>query len=628
MLASKKNYENISDFIADQSQLDTLRFITCGSVDDGKSTLIGRMLYEGNLVHEDQIDALRAMSGDRFSSERGVDFSLLLDGLSAEREQGITIDVAYRYFSTDYRKFVVADTPGHEQYTRNMVTGASNSDLAVILIDSRRGVLSQTRRHMMICTLLGIKRFVVAINKIDLVNYDKSTFLKISRDVDEVAKTIGVDSVVHIPISALEGDNVVTKSIKTPWFSGPTLLGYLNSVEIREITFNDELRFPIQMVNRPHQDFRGVSGTIVRGRLSLGVDVMVMPSGVPTRIKRILSSGEEASEAQAGEAVTVLLEDDIDVSRGDVIISADGSCNVSDHFETMLVWLDDEPGFMGRTFLMKLGSTVVNARIATVKYKLSIADSSKSPVKKLEANDISCVTVMVDKPIAFDKFDVCPAMGGFILIDRFSFRTIAAGMIKFGLRRSDNIHWQDLEINKLMRRDLNGHGSKVVWLTGISGSGKSTIANQVEKKLYSLGLRTYVLDGDNVRRGLNSDLGFTDSDRVENSRRLAQLAKILVDAGLFVIVASISPFKAERRAARELFESGEFIEVFVDTPLAIAEERDPKGLYRKARLGEIPNFTGIGSTYERPLSPELTVYTETEPLEKIVDEMVLLITQE
>ena len=611
--------ERVNAYLAEQAALDTLRFITCGSVDDGKSTLIGRMLYEAQLIFDDQVASLRADS-KRVGTQGGeIDFALLVDGLAAEREQGITIDVAYRFFATDRRKFIVADTPGHEQYTRNMVTGASTADVAVILIDARQGVLTQTRRHSMICSALGIRDVVVAVNKMDLVGYDRARFEAIVDDYRAFAQALRFETITPIPMSALRGANVVTRSPETHWYQGPTLLGYLETVQTQSVKNALPFRFPVQWVNRPNLDFRGFSGTVASGTVRPGDAVRIAASGELATVREVILFDESLPSAQAGQAVTLTLDREVDVSRGDWIVSADSPCEVSDQFEVEMVWMDQEPGYLGRSYWLKLGATLVGAQLLQVKHKLNINTFEKLAATQLALNDLSVVKVKTDRPIAFEPYRSNGPLGAFILIDRMSHHTVAAGMIEFALRRSQNIHRHRLEVDKAVRRTLNGHTSRVVWFTGLSGSGKSTIANALEVRLHARGVRTYLLDGDNVRHGLNSDLGFTDADRVENIRRVAEVARLMVDAGVVVLTAFISPFRAEREMARALFGPDEFVEVFVSTPLELAEARDPKGLYKKARRGEIPNFTGIGSPYEAPASAEVVLDTATHSVSESVD---------
>jgi len=614
--------DRVNQYLDEQANLDTLRFITCGSVDDGKSTLIGRMLFEAQMIFEDQVASLQSDSKKMGTQGGDIDFALLVDGLASEREQGITIDVAYRFFATDRRKFIVADTPGHEQYTRNMVTGASTADVAVILIDARQGVLTQTRRHSMICSALGIKHVVIAINKMDLVDYQQDVFDNILEDYQAFAEDLQFTQMTAIPMSALKGDSIIERSSHMNWYQGPTLMGFLETVDPRATRINQALRFPVQWVNRPNLDFRGFSGTIEAGTAKVGQSIRVLPSGATAQIQEIVLFEEQLESAETAQAVTLTLDKEIDASRGDVIVAADAPCEVSDQFEVNIVWMDQEPGYLGRSFWLKLGTTQVNAHITAIKHKINISTFEHMAATQLELNDLSVVTMKTDRPIAFERYQDCAPMGAFILIDRMSNHTVAAGMIDFALRRAKNVHRQQLEIDKAARRTLNGHTSRVLWFTGLSGSGKSTIANALEKALHTQGIRTYVLDGDNVRHGLNSDLGFTDADRVENIRRIGEVAKLMLDAGIVVLTAFISPFRAERDMVRELFEEDEFLEIFVDTSLEIAEARDPKGLYQKARRGEIPNFTGIGSPYEAPLNPDVHIYTENESIDEIVNRLL------
>jgi bifunctional enzyme CysN/CysC len=598
-----------------------LRFLTCGSVDDGKSTLIGRLLYDSKMIFEDQLAALEADS-KRVGTQGGeIDFALLVDGLAAEREQGITIDVAYRFFSTDKRKFIVADTPGHEQYTRNMVTGASTADAAVILIDARKGVLTQTRRHSYLVSLLGIRHVVLAINKMDLVGWSQETFDTILAEYREFAAQIGITDFAAIPMSALKGDNITAHSDAAPWYQGPPLMSLLEDLPVEDDLREKPFRMPVQWVNRPNLDFRGFSGFIASGTIKPGDRIKVLPSGRESTVDRIVTFRADLPEAVAGQSVTLTLKDEIDVSRGDVLALAASPPAVADQFEATVVWMDDEAMLPGRPYLMKIGARTVGATITEPKYKVNVNTLERLAAKRLELNEIGVCNLSTDAAIAFDPYVENRDLGGFILIDRISNRTVAAGMLHFALRRSQNVHWQALDVDKAARASQKGQRGRVVWLTGLSGSGKSTIANLVEKKLYANGRHTYLLDGDNVRHGLNKDLGFTDEDRVENIRRVAEVAKLMVDAGLIVLVSFISPFRAERAMARGLMAPGDFVEVFVDTPLAEAEKRDVKGLYKKARAGELKNFTGIDSPYEAPENPEIrvdtTTMTATEAAERI-----------
>lgn len=612
----------IDAYLDEQAALDTLRFITCGSVDDGKSTLIGRMLYEAQQIFEDQVASLKNDSKKMGTQGGDIDFALLVDGLAAEREQGITIDVAYRFFATDQRKFIVADTPGHEQYTRNMFTGASTADVAIILIDARQGVLTQTRRHSMICSALNIKNVVVAINKMDLVDYSQDVFNTISEQYDNFAQDMGFKSITAIPMSALEGDNVVSRSPHTAWYQGPTLLGLLETIETRTSLQNHAFRFPVQWVNRPNLDFRGFSGTIEAGTISTGQNVRILPSGETAKVESIVLFEDEMPSAEAGQAVTLTLDREVDASRGNVIVAEDAPCEVSDQFEIKLVWMDQEPGFIGRSYWLKIGTNRVNAQITDIKYKVNINTSEHLSATQLELNDLCVVSLKIDQVIAYEEFANCAALGSLILIDKMTNQTIAAGMIEYALRRATNVHRQHLDVDVSARRYLNGHTSKVLWFTGLSGSGKSTIANALEKALHQKGIRTYILDGDNIRHGLNNDLGFTDADRIENIRRVAEVAKLMLDAGVVVLTAFISPFQTERDTARTLFDEEDFIEIFVDTPLEVAESRDVKGLYKKARNGEIPNFTGINSPYEAPENPEFHLKTVDKDIDTLVEELL------
>jgi bifunctional enzyme CysN/CysC len=587
-----------------------LRFITCGSVDDGKSTLIGRLLYEPGLIFEDQLAALADESRRVGSQGDEIDLALLLDGLAAEREQGITIDVAYRYFATDRRKFIVADTPGHEQYTRNMVTGASTADCAVLLADARKGLLSQTRRHCYIVALLGLRHVVLAVNKLDLVGYAEEAFRRIESDFRAFATRVGLTDVTCIPVSALRGDNVATRSARMPWYGGPSLLGYLETVEVDDQRLAREpFRLPVQWVNRPDSDFRGFSGLIASGTVRPGDAVVVEPSHRASVVNRIVTYEGDLPAASAGQSVTVTLADELDVSRGDVIASVALPPGVGEQFEATVVWMADEPLLRGRSYLMQAGTATAVATISPLKYKVSVDSLEHLAADELLLNDIGVCELEVDRPIAFDDYRSNRDTGGFVLIDRITNATVGAGMINFELRRSQNVRWQAIDVDKDAHSRLKRQRPCVIWLTGLSGAGKSTIANLLEKRLHSVGRHTFLLDGDNVRHGLNKDLGFTAADRVENIRRIAEVAKLMVDAGLIVITSFISPFRSERRMARELLEEGEFIEVFVDTPLAVAEGRDPKQLYARARRGEIKNFTGIDSPYEPPEAPELHIDT-------------------
>jgi len=608
-----------------------LRFNTCGSVDDGKSTLIGRLLYESKALFDDQLAALAADSKKVGTRPGELDYALLLDGLAAEREQGITIDVAYRFFSTDKRNFIVADTPGHEQYTRNMVTGASTADLSVILVDARKGMLVQTRRHSFLVSLLGIRHVVVVVNKMDLVDYSEKVFRDIETEYRKFAAELGLPAVTVIPVSAVNGDNIISPSTNTAWYQGPTLMGLLDSVEVDDTRLQEQpLRLPVQWVNRINQDkknldFRGFAGTIVSGRVHKGDTIRAQPSGRTSKVARIVTYDGDLEQAIVGQSITLTLEDEIDISRGDLIVKADAPAEVSDQFEATVVWMNEAALLPGRSYLMKVGTKTVTATIAPLKYKINVNNLQHLAANTLELNEIGVVNLQLDRPIAFDPYQVNRDTGGFILIDRMSNDTVGAGMLRFALRRAQNVHWQALDVNKAARSSIKGQKACVLWYTGLSGAGKSTIANLVDKKLYSMKRHTYLLDGDNIRHGLNKDLGFTDVDRVENIRRIAEVAKLMVDAGLIVSTAFISPFGSERLTARGLMAEGEFIEIFVDTPLGVAEQRDPKGLYKKARRGDLKNFTGIDSPYETPDKPEIhidtTKLTPEEAAQSIVDHL-------
>ena len=601
---------DIESYLAQHETKSLLRFITCGSVDDGKSTLIGRLLYESKMLFEDQLAAIEADSKRWGTQGTAIDFALLVDGLAAEREQGITIDVAYRFFSTDRRKFIVADTPGHEQYTRNMITGASTADVAVILIDARRGILTQSRRHSYLVSLIGIRTVVLAVNKMDLMDYSQAVFDGIVAEFAEFAASIDLGEVTAIPLSALEGDNIVESGGNMPWYQGPTIMEFLETVPVDgDHLQTGAFRLPVQWVNRPNLDFRGFAGNIASGVIKPGDKVRVQPSGRESTVARVLTSTGDVTEAVATQAVTLTLTDEIDISRGDVISKTESPAEVADQFEATLVWMAEEPLLPGRPYLLKLGARTVNATVTDLKYKVNVNTLEHLAAKTLDLNEIGVCNLALDRTVAFDPYTVNRTTGGFILIDRMTNSTAGAGMLHFALRRSHNIHMQAVDVNKASRAALKGQRPCALWFTGLSGSGKSTIANLVEKKLFAMGRHTYLLDGDNVRHGLNKNLGFTEGDRVENIRRAAEVAKLMVDAGLIVLTAFISPFKAERAMARALFGPDEFVEIHVDTPLAVAEQRDTKGLYKKARSGELRNFTGIDSPYEAPESPEFRVDT-------------------
>jgi bifunctional enzyme CysN/CysC len=617
---------DIGEYLEQHEHKSLLRFITCGSVDDGKSTLIGRLLYDSKMLFEDQLAAMESDSKKWGTQGGDIDFALLVDGLAAEREQGITIDVAYRFFSTDRRKFIVADTPGHEQYTRNMVTGASTADVAVILIDARKGVLTQTRRHSYLVSLIGIRQVVLAINKMDLVDFDEATCRRIDADYREFAAQIGLTNITTIPLSGLKGDNIAARSAAMPWYEGPALMEFLETCPLDDLRLQrGPLRLPVQWVNRPNLDFRGFCGVLASGSVRPGDRVRVQPSGRESVVDRIVGIEGDRELAVAGESVTLTLRDEIDISRGDVISAADAPAEVADQFECNLVWMDDEPLLPGRPYLLKLGARTVNATVTEIKHKVNVNTLEHTATKTLALNEIGVCNLGLDRAVAFDPYAVNRDMGGFILIDRLSNHTVGAGMLHFALRRAHNIHLQAFDVDKAARAALLGQKPAVLWFTGLSGSGKSTIANLVTKKLYAMGRHTYLLDGDNVRHGLNRDLGFTDVDRVENIRRVAEVAKLMVDAGLIVITSFISPFSAERQLARSLLEPGEFVEVFVDVPLEVAESRDVKGLYAKARRGQLPHFTGIDSPYEAPESAEVhlpaAAITAEQAADRVLDKL-------
>jgi bifunctional enzyme CysN/CysC len=599
----------LSAYLAEQERKSFLRFLTCGSVDDGKSTLIGRLLYDSKLLFEDHLAALEKDSKKHGTTGGDIDFALLVDGLEAEREQGITIDVAYRFFSTDRRKFIVADTPGHEQYTRNMATGASNSELAVILVDARKGILTQTRRHSYIASLLGIRHVVLAVNKIDLVGFSQPVFDAIATDFAEFAQKLGFASPMAIPISARFGDNVIACSGNTPWYRGPSLLEHLETVDVETELAKRPFRMPVQWVNRPNLDFRGFSGTVAGGRVRPGDGIVVAQSGRGARVSRIVTMDGDLPVALPGDAVTITLDREIDVSRGDLLCDASARPEVTDQFAAHVLWMTEDELLPGRQYLVKLGARMVPASVTELKHKVDVNTLDHMAAKTLALNEVGYCNISAAQALAFDTYAENRDTGGFILIDRYTNATVAAGMIDFGLRRATNVHWQALDVNKISRAETKHQKPAVLWFTGLSGSGKSTIANVVERTLFAQGRHTYLLDGDNVRHGLNRDLGFTDADRVENIRRVAEAAKLFVDAGLIVLVSFISPFRSERRMARDLLQSGEFIEIFVDTPIEVCMARDPKGLYQKARHGEIKHFTGIDSPYENPETAEITVKT-------------------
>ncbi len=615
--------EDIDAYLETHQHKTMLRFITCGSVDDGKSTLIGRLLYDSKMIFEDQLAALESDSKKVGTQGQEIDFALLVDGLAAEREQGITIDVAYRFFNTEKRKFIVADCAGHEQYTRNMVTGASTADLAVILIDARKGVLVQTRRHSYLCHLIGIKNIVLAVNKMDLVDYDPAVFDAIVKDYTEFARSIGIDSFTAMPISGFKGDNITTRSPNTPWYQGPTLVDHLETVDVLSSVDADKaFRMPVQWVNRPNLDFRGFSGLIATGSVRPGDTVRSLPSGKTSTVTRVVTLDGDLDQAVAGQSVTICLADEIDCSRGDVLATADAPPQAADQFETTLVWLNDEALHVGRAYWLKLGTQTVSVTVQQPKYVVNVNTMEHLAAKTLDLNAIGVVEITTDRPVVFEPYADSRTLGGFILIDKITNATVAAGMLHFSLRRAQNVHWQALDVSREAHAALKNQKPAVLWFTGLSGSGKSTVANLVEKKLHALGKHTFLLDGDNVRHGLNKDLGFTEADRIENIRRVGEVARLMTDAGLIVLTAFISPFRAEREMVRALLPEGEFLEVFIDTPLEVAEARDVKGLYKKARSGVLKNFTGIDSPYEAPETPEVRVDTTRESPEDAAERIV------
>ena len=620
-----KNSTAINQYLKEQASLDLLRFITCGSVDDGKSTLIGRMLYESQMIFDDQVASLKKDSQKHGTQGEDIDFALLVDGLSAEREQGITIDVAYRFFSSSKRKFIVADTPGHEQYTRNMATGASTADLAILLVDARNGVMTQTKRHSFIVSLLGIKKVILAINKMDLVNYDQKTYQQIDQHYRSFAKNLNFDHIQSIPISALKGDNVYEKSTTMKWYTEQTLFSYLETVKVTSAK-SSKFILPVQRVNRPNLDFRGYSGTIASGNIKVGEEIRTVPSNQKAKVKEIFIGDKSIKSSSNKQSITLTLNKEIDISRGDIICKKDSIVESADQFNINMIWMSEENCFPGRSYIAKIHNNSSTIKILDIKKIYNVNTLEHSPGKQLDLNDVAEVTVSLNKNVPFMSYQENKNMGSMIIIDPISNQTIGVGMINFALRRAQNIHLQSLSITKELREKINGHKGQVLWLTGLSGSGKSTIANALEKQLYAEGKKTYVLDGDNIRHGLNKDLGFTDKDRVENIRRVAEVAKLMCDAGLIVITAFISPFRTEREMARSLFQSDEFKEIFISTPLKIAEQRDPKGLYKKARSGEIPNFTGINSPYEKPIKPELTIDTSKTSITQSVKKILEVIT--
>ena len=615
--------EDINAYLKAHQHKSLLRFITCGSVDDGKSTLIGRLLYDSKMIFEDQLEQLESDSKKLGTQGDKIDFALLVDGLAAEREQGITIDVAYRFFATDKRKFIVADTPGHEQYTRNMVTGASTADLAIILIDARKGVLTQTRRHSYLCHLIGINNIVLAVNKMDLVNYEQETFDQIVEEYKHFATEIGIDKFTALPISGFKGDNITADSKNTPWYQGSPLMHHLETVNLEQVDDDqDAFRMPVQWVNRPNLDFRGFCGKIASGQVRPGDEVRILPSGKTSHIDRIVTQDGDLDIAQKDQSVTLTLRDEVDCSRGQIITAAKEPLEVADQFETTLIWMEEEALTPGRAYYLKVGAQTVSATVAEPKYQINVNTLDHSAAKTLELNAIGVANITTDRAIPFAPYSENRELGGFILIDKITNATVAAGLINFALRRAQNIHWQATDINRDHHANLKNQKPAVLWLTGLSGSGKSTIANAIEKKLAGMNRHTFLLDGDNVRHGLNKDLGFTDADRIENIRRVGEVARLMTDAGLIVITAFISPFRAERTMVREMMQPGEFVEVFIDTPLNIAEQRDVKGLYAKARAGELKNFTGIDSPYETPENPEIIIDTTQMDVESAADKII------
>ena len=614
---------DIESYLKSHEEKSLLRFITCGSVDDGKSTLIGRMLYESHMLFDDQLSSLKADSKKVGTQGEEIDFALLVDGLAAEREQGITIDVAYRFFSTDKRKYIVADTPGHEEYTRNMATGASTADVAIILVDAEQGVLTQTRRHSFIVSMVGVKKVLLAINKLDLVNYSEEIYDKIVSDYQDFAQTaLDIDSITSIPISALIGDNVVKNSENTPWDNGHTIMEYLETVEISNQKTLQSFRMPVQWVNRPNSNFRGFSGLISSGEINSGDKIRILPGGQTSTIKSIVTWGGNLSTAKAGQSVTIILDDEIDVSRGDVITTSEDPCSEADQFQARILWMNENPMMPGRQYLLKSNSQSAMLTLGRLKHRIDVNTLDHLPAKTLELNEIGVCNISLDKRIAFDSYDKNQTMGGFIVIDRLSNNTVGMGLIDFALRRSENIHWQKMDVSQESRAEQKSQVPKIIWFTGLSGSGKSSIANILEKKLQSLGRHTITLDGDNIRHGINRDLGFTDADRVENIRRVGEVAKLMLNSGLICITSFISPFESERKMVRSLVSENEFIEVFVDTPLSVCEQRDVKGLYAKARSGEIPNFTGISSPFEKPINPEIRIDTLNISAEEAADQII------
>jgi bifunctional enzyme CysN/CysC len=619
---------DIESYLKSHEEKSLLRFITCGSVDDGKSTLIGRMLYESQMLFDDQLSALKNDSKKIGTQGNEIDFALLVDGLAAEREQGITIDVAYRFFSTDKRKYIVADTPGHEEYTRNMATGASTADVAIILIDAKQGVLTQTRRHSFIVSMVGVKKVLLAVNKLDLVDYSEQVYRQIISDYSDFAESaLDIDSITAIPISALLGDNVVERSEKTPWYTGETIMEYLENIEVRNQRKQAPFRMPVQWVNRPNSNFRGFSGLIASGETKIGDKVRLHPGGKESSIASIVTWDGELQQASVGQSVTITLNDEIDVSRGDTIAVSTDPCAESDQFQSRILWMNDNSMIPGRQYIFKSNTQTTTLTLGKLKHRIDVNTLNHLPAKTLELNEIGVCNISLDKRIAFDPYDDNRTMGGFIVIDRLSNNTVGMGLIDFALRRSENIHWQKMDVSKESRAEQKSQSAKIIWFTGLSGSGKSSIANILEKKLQALGKHTITLDGDNMRHGLNRDLGFTAADRVENIRRVGEVAKLMVNSGLICITSFISPFESERKMARSLVSENEFIEVFIDAPLSVCEERDVKGLYAKARSGEIPNFTGISSPYESPENPEIRIDTTKQSPEEAANQIIEFILE-
>jgi len=615
--------EDIESYLAAHEQKELLRFITCGSVDDGKSTLIGRMLYESHMLFDDHLAALEADSKKVGTQEGEIDFALLVDGLAAEREQGITIDVAYRFFSTDKRKYIVADTPGHEEYTRNMATGASTADVAIILVDASQGVLTQTRRHSFIVSMVGVKRIILAVNKLDLVDYSEEVFNKIKSDYHEFAsEALALEEITAIPISALKGDNIVESSENTPWYDGQSVMEYLETVEVAASSQSRSFRMPVQWVNRPNREFRGFTGLIGSGCISTGDRIRVLPSGTESTVARIVTYDGDLELAGAGRSVTLTLTDEIDISRGDIIASADSPCSSADQFQARILWMDDSAMMPGREYLFKSNSQTSSMTLGRLKHRVDVNTLEELPAKVLDMNEIGVCNISLSSRIAFDPYDADPVMGGFVIIDRMTNNTVGMGLVDFALRRADNIHWQSMDVTKQSRAEQKSQRPRLIWFTGLSGSGKSSIANILEKKLQAMGRHTITLDGDNIRHGLNRDLGFTKADRVENIRRVGETSKLMVEAGLICISSFISPFASEREMVRSMMDEGEFVEVFVDTPLDVCEQRDVKGLYAKARAGELPNFTGISSPYESPQDPEIRIDTTQVSAEEAAEQII------